>query len=154
VGLCYEARMGSSFTEFRGRGFWTPDGKIEILLYLMATAVASQQVTEPWLAQAAAQWRLQATAGFQGAVDAGLDRLIGSDPNRVGVVAELARRVEHDLQQTTVIAAAQLAGAGVGGPGTEWSGDITAAEMLPVAAAMRDLLTGRIAWDASTSPML
>ena len=109
---------------------------------------------EPWLAQAAAQWRLQATAGFQGAVDAGLDRLTGSDPNRVGVLAELASRVEHDLQETTVITGAELAGAGVGGPGTEWSRDIIAAEMLPVAAAMRDLFAGRIAWDASTSPML
>jgi hypothetical protein len=117
---CATKHVGSSFVEFQGCRFWVRDGKIEILSYLMACTSADRRVVEPWLADAAAHWRRRATAGFQGAVDAGLDGLIGSDPDRVGVLAELVARVEQDLRNRTVIASADLAGAGVGGPGTQW----------------------------------
>lgn len=58
--------MGSSFTGYRGHGFWARDGIQETWLAVPADASG-------WLAVAARHWREQAGVGFTGCVDAGLD---------------------------------------------------------------------------------
>jgi hypothetical protein len=68
--------MGSSFTGYRGHGFWARDGIQETRLAALADVVPAD--ASGWLAVVARHWREQAGVGFTGCVDAGLDALLNS----------------------------------------------------------------------------
>lgn len=66
--------MGTSFTEYRGYGFWANDGLLSVWLAALADAVPDDAL--PWLREAEQHWREQAGTGFTGCVDAALDTLL------------------------------------------------------------------------------
>jgi hypothetical protein len=146
--------VGSSFTGFRGRGFWARDLKVEVWLYVLGLIVDRQLVRPAWLVRVGEHWREQATVGFNGVVDAGLDGQVGIDPARLVLLIGLAEQAEQYLRQRQVLTAGELAAAGVAGWQARRDGDLDTALVLPVARAFIDLLAGRVSWDASTSPVL
>jgi len=66
--------MGTVFNRFAGYGFWCNDGFMEIWLALLADAVLDEHRREPWLAEAASEWRTYATHGVSGIFHANLDQ--------------------------------------------------------------------------------
>jgi hypothetical protein len=106
------------------------------------------------LSGAVDHWRLQATAGFQGSVDAGLDEVVGAAAPRVETLIAVAELAQDDLRRRPTISQDELAAAGIGGEPDLWTQDVEGAAILPVAKAFIDLLKGDLAWDAGTSPMV
>jgi hypothetical protein len=146
--------MGSSFTRYRERGFWSWDAEIELWLYLLAEEVRQLDHPPDWLGEAAEDWKLQATAGFGGCVSAGLDRH-ASTPERAALIAELAARALARLRgRGEVLTAGWLNFLGLGGPQSHFSMDLPTGVFTAVGEAFIGLLRGQIAWDASTSPVL
>jgi hypothetical protein len=146
--------MGSSFTEYRGAGFWSRDAKIELWLYLLAEEIRRLDDPPAWLRAAAEDWHTQATAGMNGCVSAGLDQHIPT-PERAAVVQELAERALAGLRaRGEVLPAGWLNSLGTGGPGASFTQDCPAEVFSPVAQAFIRLLRGEVQWDAATSPVL
>jgi len=146
--------MGSSFTEYRGNGFWTRDALLEIWLHRLVLAIDGRPVRLAWLQDARDHWQLHATVGYTGCVSASLDEWLGGDPDRVTTVADLSAEALRGLRDARSIRHEDLTAAGIGGQRTQWRKDMPAHNILPVAEAFIDLIAGRIDWDASTSPVL
>jgi len=146
--------MGSSYTEYRGRGFWTRDGRLEIWLYQLVLTIDSRPDRPAWLRPARDHWELEATVGFVGCIDPDLDGILGTDADRVAALADLCEQALRAVRDAGVIRRDAMASAGVGGPGTVWLGDVAAGPILTVGRAFVDLLTDRSGEDATTSPML
>jgi hypothetical protein len=146
--------VATSFTQYRGHGFWTTDAKLEIWLHLLVRAVDRLPEREPWLSEAREDWHLGATVGFSGCVPTYLDEVVGVAPRiRLPTMLALAGSVQNDLQRRQSIPRQELADAGVGGH-VDWTRDVDTALVLPVARAVIDLLMGDLTWDAATSPVI
>lgn len=147
-------RMGSSFTEYRGNGFWTLDGKIELWLYLLEQEARKIDNAPEWLRAAAEDWHIQATAGMGGCVSAGLDEY-ALTPERVEVILQLAERALAGLRaRGDVLPLTWLNSLGLGGPGSYFTGDVPTEAFTPVGETFIRLLRGEVTWDASTSPLV
>jgi hypothetical protein len=146
--------VGSSFTEYRGAGFWTRDASIELWLYLLAEEAHKIDDSPAWLREAAEDWHIQATVGLVGCVSPGLDQHAAS-PDRAAVVLELAARALAGLRSRgEVLPADWLNSLGVGGPGAAFARDLPTEMFTRVGDAFVRLLRGEITWDAFTSPVL
>jgi hypothetical protein len=146
--------VGSSFTRYLGRGFWSRDASIELWLCLLAQEVWRLDTPPEWLRAAAEDWQLQATTGFGGCVSAGLD---GHAPTaeRAAIVLDLAERTLAGLRERgETLPAAWLNSLGLGGPGSVFLQDVPAEGFVRVGEAFVQLLRGEISWDAATSPLV
>ena len=115
--------MGSSFTAFRGTGFWSRDVSIELGLYLLAQEVRRLDNPPEWLRAAAEEWHLRAALGMGGCVSAGLDEHAPT-PERVALVLRLAARALAGLRERgDVLPSAWLDSLGLGGPGATFTRD-------------------------------
>ena len=90
--------MGSSFTEYRGKGFWTRDWGIEVWLFLLVREVDQLDSVPEWLAEAREHWWIHAPQGLMGCVHANLDEIL-TDEERVETVLLLARGALTWLEQ-------------------------------------------------------
>jgi hypothetical protein len=147
--------MGSSFTAYRGYGFWAPDSKVEVWLYLLCMEIDRRADEPQWLRNARFDWHHQATAGFVGCVSASLDQHLGEDPDRRArllavAVAAIARLVSYG----PMIPKEVLNSFGVGGEGAHFAQDLPSDLFRPVADAFLGLLRGDLTWNEATSPML
>lgn len=88
--------VGSSFTEFRERGFWARDGLVELWLDALAECVPPD--APGWLREAGDHWREQARAGFMGCIDAGLDEFL-TTPDRVTAALRLVEATRAQLER-------------------------------------------------------
>jgi len=96
--------VGSSFIDYRGRGFWSHDAYIERFLSLLANAPAPLPAQD-WLGDAREHWRLQASGVFHGWIHPRFDEYLSSDERRLAVLALVVDIREHagsegDLRQT------------------------------------------------------
>jgi hypothetical protein len=147
--------VASSFTEYRGHGFWAPDSKVEVWLYLLCTEIDNRRDAPQWLLNARFDWHHQATAGFMGCVSASLDQHVGSDPDRRGLVLAVAEAAAARLASFgAMIPKEVLNSFGVGGEGASFTQDLSIDVFRPVAEAFVALLRGELGWTAATSPML
>src|SRR5687768_6261953 len=71
--------MGSSFINFRGRGFWSTDDYIEDLASEVAAAINAAADGEEWLSQLASHWQLQSSGDFSGWIHLRLDEFLTSE---------------------------------------------------------------------------
>src|SRR5437764_12773365 len=83
--------VGSSFTEFRGRGFWSRDASIELWRTLLAREARQVEHRPAWLSKAAEDWHIHATAGMGGCVSARLDEFI-TTPEQATVILGLSEQ--------------------------------------------------------------
>jgi hypothetical protein len=97
--------VGSSFTEFNGRGFWSRDHFLEGWLRELAAECRGHTPSRPWLEAACEHWELQATGIFNGWVHANLDELL-TDAERVSLTTSISESVrdkfppDHPLNRT------------------------------------------------------
>jgi hypothetical protein len=91
--------MGSSFTRFRGHGFWTRDPLLEVWLRLLANEVDRTPNAPAWLIAARTHWHVQATTGLIGWIHANLDEIL-IDDERVRCVENICRNAPVRLRQS------------------------------------------------------
>ncbi len=84
--------MGSSFTEFKGYGFWSRDYFLEEWLRELAAECRKQIPYQSWLVAACEHWELQATGIFNGWVHANLDEFL-TDAERESLITSISEKV-------------------------------------------------------------
>ncbi|HEX7958536.1 MAG TPA: hypothetical protein VF493_01370 [Terriglobales bacterium] len=106
--------MGSSFVEYRGRGFWSRDAYLEDALAFLAQAIGDSP-EEAWLSELRDHWRLQSSGDFNGWIHPNLDEYLTSDERRTAVlklVDNIALRPDltEEAKQTLALLIALLNG--------------------------------------------
>jgi hypothetical protein len=81
--------MASSFTEFKGKGFWSDDSQIEAWLALLTEEIGLLESPPEWLNELKREWVLQATLHGGGFVSAALDEFATSE-DRIRQILELS----------------------------------------------------------------
>jgi hypothetical protein len=146
--------VGSSFTEFRGCGFWARDPSLEVWLYLLARELGDMGDRPEWLSVARQDWHVKATAGFGGCICANLDEYITS-PDRVELIVRLSNRVLVWLQkQGPLISASLLNSFKTGGADSFFTRNVEIHKFICVGEAFVQLLEGKLKTTAKTSPVL
>ncbi len=150
----YRATMGTSFTEYRGGGFWTRDAALETVLALLVVELEPLAREEPDLEPALDRWTVQSVAGFIGCVSAGLDEELTERPGLGDLVIAALLRIRGrlpsagDVEVNSPVLARRAeevcAGQHWSTPGASatWAGN--------VADALRDLVAGRLPDDAGS----
>jgi hypothetical protein len=138
--------MGTSFTEYRGHGFWTRDAALETVLALLVLELEPLARQDPDLDPVLDLWTIQSVAGFGGCVEAGLDEHLTSVPGLAALVTAALRRITERLPAGGVITSPDLARRAdrvcegqswyVPGALATWTGH--------VADALHDLVAGRL----------
>jgi len=114
--------MGTSFVEYSGHGFWSWDGYLEHVLFLLADTIGPSR-DELWLEEVRDHWRSQASGVFSAWIHPQLDEFVNSE-ERLKVILRL---IEDTISR----------------PG------ITR-EAIQTAELMKSLLLGEITTDASS----
>ncbi len=70
--------MSSSFTSYKGAGFWAKDPIIEIWLLLLAKQMELNPASTPWAQKTRQYFILRATGGFLGCIDPELGQVAKS----------------------------------------------------------------------------
>ena len=60
--------MGTSFTSYRGKGFWARDGQVEVWLYLLVQEIDRLDPPPDWLLEVRHDWHVNATLGMRAAL--------------------------------------------------------------------------------------
>lgn len=94
--------MGSSFTEYRGRGFWSYDGFLERMAVDVASMIEGLPESEAWLKDLASHWRIQASGNFSGWSHLELDNFISSEERRLTVRGLIQRLIERRHAQDQI----------------------------------------------------
>jgi len=146
--------VGSSFTAYRGNGFWARDWLLATWLEALADVIPGD--APPWLHDAQQYWRHQARTGFLGCIDADLDGTVSS-PDRVATVLGLAGEALALLVRvadgTGHVPAAWLNQRHVAGD-DPWCRDLDPGHMRQVAGVFTALLRGELLTSVATSPVL
>jgi hypothetical protein len=143
--------MGSSFVEFRGRGFWAKDTPLQVAMFGIARAIGQADESNGVMAKFRDTLQEQMIWGGGGCVYTGVDDIPDSEP-----VDPIARAVAKAMDSLTEwLTADELTRARVGWGGFEsapqhwnWNGvesdgyTVSATKM--VLAAFLELLTGTI----------
>jgi hypothetical protein len=144
--LSYSVGVGTSFTEYRGSGFWTRDAALETVLALLVVELGLDACGDEALESVLDAWTLQAVAGFTGCVSPGLDEHLAVRPGLAAAITAALKRIRDGLppEGSIEVGSAALAtradrvceGSGWSTPGAaaSWVGN--------VADAMHDLVTG------------
>jgi len=80
--------MSTSFVGYRGRGFWSWDGYLEHVLFLLADRIG-ESPDEKWQADLRDHWRTQLSGEFRGWIHPNLDEFLTSDARRNTVLTLL-----------------------------------------------------------------
>ena len=84
--------MGSSYTEYRGHGFWSRDDYIEQVAGEVAAMIEGLPKKEQWLVDLAAHWKLQASGVFSGWVHLKVHEFASTEERR-NAIRDLVRSV-------------------------------------------------------------
>jgi hypothetical protein len=146
--------VGSSFTSYRGHGFWSNDATIGLWLKLVAQEVQRLNNPPEWLRVAAEEWDLQATMEITGCVSAQLNKY-ASTPESAAVVLELSELALAGLRRRTDnLSKGWLNSLDLGGPDSMFMEDLPVEIFTPIGEAFIRLLRGEINWDAATAPLV
>jgi hypothetical protein len=145
--------MGSSYTDFRGNGFWARDGQVEVWLYLLVEEITLIENAPSWLKKLQEEWHIQATVGFNGCVTAGLDESIDTEEKRkciISICKSVLEKVRNQGPELTVKAEYSY---GAGGPDIICNGaDYRIHEAYGI--EFINLLEGKVITNASTSQII
>jgi len=143
--------MGSSYTEFRDKGFWSCDGLLEVWLRLLSLHLKGDVYTPGWQHDLRDRWLCISGVGISGCIHAALDEFL-TDEERIGIVLEASDHCAKKLRAFgKSIPAATLNLLGLEDLFTE---DISVAWVELIADRFSTLLRGELTTDAKTSPVL
>lgn len=131
--------------DYRDSGFWVRDYQAEVWLYFLAQQAREMPGAPHWLAAAADDWQLQATAGFMGCVSSCLDDHLGEDSGRVAVALDLSHHVLQQPNAWSPAIAKDTANAfGTGGEAESFDKDLPTEPLLACGRAFVSLLRGQV----------
>jgi len=133
-----ESPRGTRWTEFRGQGFWSRDGLLQLWLALLVDEI-DRRGTTGWLRAMRDDWLSQARISFEGLMSSQLDEHIDSEPRRQEAVA-LCRDVQQRLSRSELDATIGLHARQIGGQ--RWQHEGTVAGLGRVAGSFVWLLDG------------
>jgi hypothetical protein len=146
-------RMGTSFIDFKGYGFWTRDAGLELWLYLLVQEINSLTSPPDWLKEAQDHWLTQATVGFIGWIHPQLDDFLVSQ-DRTDLIITLSERALKWLnEQGEYLSRTYLNTLGLGGKRSSWTADVEVEVFAQIGRKFIELLKGDVNTDASTSPV-
>jgi hypothetical protein len=136
--------MGSSFVEFRGKGFEANDATLEVLLTLLVDEIDRLPDPPKWLREIRDAWNIQATAQFGYGVMANLDE-VATDDARIQTIIGLANGVLSRLEPFgATIPADFLNGIRDGGNGERYTREVPAETFLRTVRYFRGLLNSTL----------
>lgn len=98
--------MASSFTRFRGHGFWSNDGQIEAWLALLVKEIDATPGLPAWAVRLKEEWTLQATLHGGGMVCPDLDEFASSEDGRstiLRVATAALQRLRAGSDKVTIV---------------------------------------------------
>jgi hypothetical protein len=143
--------MGSSFTNFRGRGFWSRDALLEVWLRVLSLHMGDDVHKSGWQHDLRDQWLLASTGCFSGCVSASLDEFL-TDSDRVAIILQTSERSIQSLRAFGAFVPATFLNAlGLDGP---FAADLPIEWFDLISDRFTALLRGELTTDASSSPVL
>lgn len=142
--------MGSSFVNFKGSGYWSPDAPLEVWLRFLADKVRDLPSADPWLREIGEYWHTQSGVGFIGCVNAGLDDYV-TDEKRIETVIALCYSVLQDMKQNVLLTKEKLNALHIGGGGNIFLSDVPTEFYVKQGAAFIALLSGQISTTSKTA---
>jgi hypothetical protein len=144
--------MGSSFTEFRGKGFWSHDFLLEAWLRILSLHLGDEVYQPGWQHDLRDEWLLKSAGFFGGCISPSLDDFL-TDAQRVEVVLGASKRCIEKLRAFgDYVPAAFLNSLGLIGPFVDK--DLPIEWFSLIFDRFTTLLKGELSTDASTSPVL
>jgi hypothetical protein len=146
-------RMGKSFTEFRGHGFWSYDGGLQVWLRFLPDEIDMLKDVPDWVKKARDHWNVQATYRFCGCMTARLDDFLAEQP-RIDVVGRLAQRALSRMRaHGTVLSRDFLNSLRFDQDAGVFTNDVRTEIFVVIGERFLELLAGRLNTHASTSPV-
>ena len=99
--------MGTSFIGYKRRGFWSWDGYLEHLLFLLSEAIGPSP-HESWLNEVRNHWREQSSGDFSAWIHPDLDEYVTSEERRSVILALIEHVVSTRNVTPEVLETAQL----------------------------------------------
>ncbi len=143
--------MGKSFTEFRGKGFWSKDPLLEAWLRVVSLNLGKDADVPGWQHDLRDKWLLVSDGGMVGCIAPCLDEFI-TDEERVGVILRSSLGAIQNLRAFGEYVPATFLNA----LGFSWkhTSDLPIQWFDRIAERFSMLLRGELETDASTSPVL
>jgi len=143
--------MGSSFTEFRGKGFWSRDGLLEAWLRVLSLHMDDDVHKPGWQHDLRDKWLLVSAGFFSGCISTSLDDFL-TDSDRIAAILRASERSIQSLRGFgPYVPAAHLNTLGLAGP---FTADLPTEWFELISDRFATLLRGELTTDASTSPVL
>ena len=144
--------MGSSFTEFRGKGFWSRDWLLEAWLRILSLHLEDEVHQPGWQHDLRDEWLLKSAGFFIGCISASLDDFL-IDDERIAVILRVSERSLQSLRAFgPYVPCAFLNALGI--TGSYYTSDLPIDWFERIAQCFTLLLRGELTTDASTSPVL
>lgn len=143
--------MGSSFTDFRGKGFWSRDALLEAWLRVLCLHMCDDVYKPGWQHDLREHWLVVSAGVFNGCISADLDKHL-TDDNRVTVILQTSERSIQSLRAFGAYVPATFLNSL--GNADRFGGDLPIEWFDLIASCFTTLLRGELTTDASTSPVL
>ncbi len=143
--------MGSSFTEFRGKGFWSRDSLLEAWLRVLSLQLGKDADVPGWRHDLRDKWLLVSAGGMVGCIAPCLDEFI-TDEERVSVILRSSLGAIQSLRAFGEYVPATFLNAL--GFSEKHTSDLPIQWFERIAERFSMLLRGELDTDASTSPVL
>jgi hypothetical protein len=144
--------MGTSFVEYRTKGFWARDSDLEVWLHFLASEIDRLPSPSEWHYQLRDHWYQQAQSGAVGCLWAGLDDFIATNEQVIASIQLCEAALRTLASYGDVIPQAYLNA--IASEGIEWSRDVPVDFFSRVGHAFIQLLRGELTTDAATSPVI
>lgn len=145
--------MGSSFTKYRGHGFWSRDGGLQVWLRFLTDEIDLLQDVPDWLKKTRDHWDVQATYGFGGCMAARLDDFLTEQP-RVEIIERLAQSALVRMRAHGAVLSRDFLNSLRFDPDSGvFTGDADTEIFAVIGERFLELLAGKLETDASTSPV-
>jgi hypothetical protein len=144
--------MGTSFVEFRNKGFWARDSGLEVWLHFLATEIDRLPSPSQWHYQLRDHWYQQAQSGAVGCLWTGLDDFVATN-EQVMAVIQLSEAALQSLASYGDVIPQDYLNA-IASEGSEWSRDVAVDIFTRVGHAFIQLLRGELTTDAATSAVV
>ncbi|MCB2376850.1 hypothetical protein LGH70_04615 [Hymenobacter sp. BT635] len=143
--------MATSFVNYQGHGFWCLDAHLEVWLgYAVEVLARRGPALPPWLLQLREEWYLQASVGFTGCIELGLDETL-TDAGRLAAVQQVAAATNQLLAaHGSHIPAPVLNSRPTNPEGSRWHRAVATADFLTVGYLLQALLAGQLTTTASS----
>lgn len=143
--------MGSSFTGFRGKGFWCDDSLLEVWLRVLALHLGEEVYEPGWQHDLRDHWLAMSGLNIVGCIHPSLERFLTED-ERIAVILHVTERSMRSLRAFgKFVPAAFLNALGFT---NSFPDDLPMEWFNRIADCFTALLQGELGTDASDSPVL